>query len=113
MVVRSMHHEALTLTLAGRVGEGRNIMTAATSDKDPVPPSQKKEQNLWYFSLPPTPNHFKLAISIKYEKMFDMPNNNFEAQTMLIINNSLQLLDELNEIEKLIKKAEKRKKAQK
>ncbi len=42
-----------------------------------------------------------------------MPNNNFGAQTMLIINNSLQLLDELNEIEKLIKKAEKRKKAQK
>lgn len=45
--------------------------------------------------------------------MFDMPNNNFGAQTLLIINNSLQLLDELNEIEKLIKKAEKRKKAQK
>lgn len=45
--------------------------------------------------------------------MFDVPNNNFGAQTMLIINNSLQLLDELNEIEKLIKKAEKRKKAQK
>ena len=44
-------------------------MTAATSDKHPVPPSPKKTtKSMMFFATPLTPNHFKIAISMKILK---------------------------------------------